>query len=93
MPSGWTNSVSTSTSQVYGFVLRQPSWVVRAALTVAMFVLVAVVVLLIVPAIVIGIAAFILFALIARVRRWLSGMRSPNGSLDGRRNVRVIVRQ
>lgn len=93
MSNGWTNSVSTSTTRVYGFVARQPSWVVRAALTVAMLVLVAVVLLLIVPAIILGVAAFILFALVARTRRLFGGLRSPNGSLDGRRNVRVIMRQ
>lgn len=69
----------------------QPSWVTRAALLSAGAVIAAVALLLIVPAVLIGLAVFFAGAAAVRVRGWLRRQREPNGMLDGRRNVRVIL--
>jgi hypothetical protein len=78
-------------ARVVTFVARQPSWVSRLALAVSFIAMMAVALVLIIPAVVLGVAAFLLAAAYATVRRWLSVQHRPNGALDGRRNVRVIV--
>ena len=50
-------------------------------------------ILLIIPMLVLGAVAVIAIACIRGTRGLLTRMRSPNGALDGRRNVRVIVRE
>lgn len=80
-----------SASNAYGYVLRQPSWVLRIALTLAAFVLIAILLVLIVPVVLIGAAAFIALAGVAKVRSWLGGTTTRRIN-DGRENVRVIVR-
>jgi hypothetical protein len=65
----------------------------KLALFAGILIFLGVVILLIVPAVVIAICAFILMAIAARVRAMFGRMRAPNGALDGRKNVRVIVRE
>jgi hypothetical protein len=43
---------------------------------------------LLIAAVPVAIGAIVVLA----VTRWVRGLRAPNGPLDGRRNVRVIVR-
>lgn len=93
MSRGWSTTVSSTSASAFRFAVRQPSWVARAALLAGVVVFLAVLAILIVPAVIIAVAVFILMALIARVRALFNRMRSPNGALDGRRNVRVITRE
>jgi hypothetical protein len=92
MPAPWTE-IPAAPGRAYQFVVRQPSWVARIALTAAILMLMAVLILLIGPAVVIGAVVFLALAGVARAKAWLTGLRSPNGALDGRKNVRVIVRE
>jgi hypothetical protein len=78
--------------RIFEIAASQPSWVTRAAIASAGAVMAAIALLLLIPAVVIGVAVFFLAAGVAGVRRWLARQRQPNGMLDGRRNVRVIVR-
>ena len=92
MTQSWTNQVTGGSGRAFRFVIRQPSWVARLALMAAAIVLLAVLAVIVIPAVVIGIVAFVALATVGRVRAWIGGVRRPNGALDGRRNVRVIVR-
>lgn len=47
------------------------------------------VVLILLPLAILGVAAALLGFAAIRVRAWLARLRRPNGVLDGRRNVRV----
>jgi hypothetical protein len=69
----------------------QPSWVTRAAILSAGAVVAAIALLLIIPAVLIGLAVFFAAAATVGVHRWFRQQRSPNGMLDGRRNVRVVL--
>ena len=77
-------------ARVFTVVRTQPSWVTRVAFGAAMLVMLAVVFLLIVPAVVIGLLVFLVAMGVAGVRRRIAGLWRPNGALDGRKNVRVI---
>jgi hypothetical protein len=79
--------------RVFQTVASQPSWVLRAALASAAAVLMAIMLVIIVPVVLVAIAVFVVGMMVSRMRRWFEGMRRPNGVLDGRKNVRVIVRQ
>ncbi|MBY0313603.1 MAG: hypothetical protein K2W85_16180 [Phycisphaerales bacterium] len=83
-----------SATSSYRFVMHQPSWVLRWALIAAGFVLIAVLAVIIVPAVIVGLIVFALGALAARVRRLIggSGPRPSVSTGEGRENVRVIVR-
>lgn len=74
--------------------MHQPSWVLRWALIAGAFVLIAVLAVIIVPAVIVGLFVFALGVLAARVRRMFGGFgRRPSMPADdGRENVRVIVR-
>lgn len=85
--------MSSTSGRAYQFAVRQPSWVARVAVFAALFVFVAVVALLVIPALLVGLAVFVAMALVARVRAMFHRLHSPNGALDGRRNVRVIPRE
>ncbi len=89
----WSTTVSSTSASAFRFAARQPSWVARVALFAGLLVFLAVVALLVIPAVVIAVAVFIALALFARVRALINRMRSPNGALDGRRNVRVVIRE
>lgn len=78
--------------RVVRIVRAQPSWVSQIAAGVGVLVLLAVVLLLVIPFLVVTALAFIALMGLAAAKRRLARMRAPNGPLDGRRNVRVIVR-
>jgi len=95
MTSRWNDTVRTyadRSTRVFTVVRSQPSWVTRLAFGAAVLVLVAIVALIIVPAIVIGLAVFACGALLAGLRSRVRSLWRPNGALDGRKNVRVITR-
>ncbi len=79
-------------------VSRQPSWVTKTALVLAMLVVVVPIVLLTLAAVVIGLICFTILGLIASASRFISNLfggslsppRPPKD--DGRRNVEVIDR-
>lgn len=79
-------------TRVFTVVRSQPSWVTRIAFGTALMVLVAIVFLLVVPAVVIGLIVFAMGMLITAIKRRFAGLRRPNGALDGRKNVKVITR-
>ncbi len=83
---------AAQSSRVFSTVQAQPSWVTRLAFGAALIVLLAVILLLVVPALVIGLIVFSLGSLMAGVQRRFGKLRKPNGAFDGRRNVRVITR-
>ena len=78
--------------RVFQYASRQPSWVMRLAVTVGLFAMLAVALVLIVPAVLIGIVVFVVASLVNSVKRLLTGGssgRTPSDSQAGRRNVRV----
>lgn len=79
-------------TRVFTVVRSQPSWVTRIAFGTALMVLVAIVFLLVVPAVVIGLLVFGLGMIISGIKRRIAGLHRPNGALDGRRNVKVITK-
>lgn len=84
-------SGGTGATRLYTVVSRQPSWITRAALSVALLAFTGVVLLLVVPAL--ALAAIVFFALLLLRRSWL-WVRSILGlGRSGRQNVRVIVRR
>ncbi len=90
MTEGWPNTVSSTSARAVRFVVRQPSWLTRAALIAAILVFMLVFAFVIIPALIIG---ALVYGLGAVSRRAFGRMKAPNGALDGRRNVRVIVRE
>lgn len=62
----------------------------KAAIGAAVAVLVAITLLLVVPALIVGFVVLLIAAGISRARQWLAGILPRS---DGRRNVRVIVRR
>jgi hypothetical protein len=89
----WLNIATSTSTRAAGFVLRQPSWVTRVALIAAVAIILALLAILVIPALLIGGAVLVLLSGVAKVRALLTRAHSPNGALDGRRNVRVISRQ
>jgi hypothetical protein len=83
--------------RAYAFTQRPASPIARflASLAALAFILVALalVLILLIPAIAIALV-IVLYAMVSRaIRRALRATREPNGILDGRRNVRVVVRE
>ena len=77
-------------ARVVTVIQNQPSWVIRAALTVAFLTLTAILLVVVIPAILV---AAVIFLVLAFVRRcWLSLRGALGLNRAGRRNVRVIVR-
>ena len=84
----------------YARIDRQPNWVVKTAIAAAVLVVVVPLVLLTMAALVVGIAAFLVFCLIAGLIGAASRLFGGFGSSgdvatqdgDGRINVRVIRR-
>jgi len=76
------------------FIASQPSWALKAALTAAMVVITMVAMVIIIPALFIGALVLIVASMIARVRFALGQSTADRGMVrsEGRRNVRVIVR-
>ena len=79
----------------YTRVNRQPSWVTKTALAVALLVVVVPIVLLTLAAVVVGGFCLLVLSRIASGVRSVRGLFSPDTYRrrdDGRRNVRVIDR-
>lgn len=81
----------------YRRVQQQPGWVTRLAIGAATLVIVVPVVILTVAAVVVGLAVFFTFGIIASLVRIVAGLfsrnpanRYPTSKHDGRENVRVI---
>ncbi len=88
----------------YSRVERQPSWVVKAAITAAILVVVVPLALLTLSAILVGLFIFILLSVFLVMANLVAGVSRHGGHFsdspdrkqthdDGRRNVRVIHRQ
>lgn len=82
----------------YRLVISQPNWVLRSVLLTAGAVLVVTLLLIVIPAILIGgvvlVALGLLAAGVGAVRRALGGGgRGPSMSEGGRENVRVVRRE
>ena len=67
------------------------SWLARCVIASAMAVLIILALLLLVPVLVVGAAVLLAAGIRGGVRRLLTSIREPNGALDGRKNVRVIL--
>jgi hypothetical protein len=96
MSDQWANRMSggvEGSARAFQFVVRQPSWAARVVLIVVALALLVLLAAVVIPVVVIGGVAVFVLAMAARVRAWIGGVRSPNGALDGRRNVRVVVRE
>lgn len=78
--------------RVVSFVQRQPGWATRAAAWAVILATLALAAVVLIPLMLLVLAAFLILALVGWVRTLFTGTRRPNGPLDGRRNVRVIVR-
>lgn len=74
----------------------QPSWVVKAALLSGLVIFLAVVALLVIPAVLIGAVVLLVlggaWSLKQRLAAWLGRGTTPGSLRDPRRNVRVIGR-
>ncbi|GAB4192357.1 MAG: hypothetical protein Kow00105_06430 [Phycisphaeraceae bacterium] len=74
-------------------ISRQPSWVTRTAVLLAVLVVVIPVLLLTLAAVLVGVVALIVLGGIARLLNTVANLPGGNRKKDdGRRNVRVIRR-
>ncbi len=78
----------------YTRISRQPGWVTKTAVFMAILIVVVPVVLLTLAAVLVGLACLVVLGLIARVGRFISCLLGGGWKTrdDGRRNVRVIER-
>lgn len=79
-------------TRAVSYVRSRPSWVTRAALWAMVIAGLVLGLLILVPLMLIAGAAFTVLALFGWIRAKIAGARRPNAAFDGRRNVRVIVR-
>ena len=94
MSEQWANRVvGDGSSRVFRLVVGQPSWAARLLVIGAMLIVFAILAVIVIPVVVVGAVALLGGVAVARVRGWMRGLRAPNGTLDERRNVRVIVRE
>ncbi len=81
-------------ARVYRVCAAQPSWAVRLGATLAAVVVVLIALALIVPAILVFLAILALGAGVQTVRRgWNRLTGASSRDAQGRRNVRIIVRE
>jgi len=85
----FTTETTERAAGVYRTVNRQPSWIVRAALTVFLLVICLPVILLITVAFLL---ALLVFGVLSLINAAANRFRSPRSAHDGRSNVRVIDR-
>jgi len=78
----------------YTRISRQPGWVTRTAVFIAVLIVVVPVVLLTLAAVLVGLACLVVLGLVARIGRSISGLLGGGWKTrdDGRRNVSVIDR-
>lgn len=85
--------VYSTVTRTFTVARAQPSWITRAALTAFAITFVVIVVLLLIPALLIGIAVFLLLMLWRTItspfRKW--AIRRETAA--GRKNVRVLPRR
>jgi len=78
----------------YTRVSRQPSWVTKTALVVALLVVVVPIIALTIAAVLIGLACLLILSIVASIWRFITspfaGPRVPKD--DGRRNVTIVDR-
>jgi hypothetical protein len=78
------------------YISRQPGWLARFALSAGLFTFIAVLAVLVIPALLIAILIFFAAAAILSLHSRLRALFVRPGTLlarsDGRRNVRVITR-
>lgn len=77
-------------ARVVTVIQSQPSWVLRAALTVAFLTLTAILLVVVVPAMLLAAVVFLVLAILRR--SWVALRRALGMDRSGRRNVRVITR-
>lgn len=78
-------------ARVVSVIQQQPSWITRAALSVAFLVVTAILLVIVVPAMLL--AAVLFIVLMTARRLWLGIRQSLGFDRSGRRNVRVITRE
>ena len=94
MSEQWANRVvKGGSSHAFRLVIGQSTWGGRLLVILAMLIIFALLAVVIIPIVVIGVVVVVVGIAGASVRRMFGGMRAPNGVLDERRNVRVIVRK
>ncbi len=94
MAEQWANRVVTGgSSRAFRLVVGQSTLGGKLLVIAAMLLIFALLAVIIIPVVVIGVVLVVAGIAAARVRRMFGGMRAPNGVLDERRNVRVIVRE
>lgn len=84
---------SADAARVYRVFASQPSWALKLGASLAAVMIVAVTLLLIVPAIVVFMLVMLLGAAVQRLRSLLPRRKSPVRDIEGRKNVRVIGRE
>ncbi len=84
-------SGGSGAGRVFAVVQQQPSWMVRVAFGVGMLVFTGVILLLVVPALILGAVVFFVLAMVRRAWLWVRGLFGFERS--GRRHVRVISRE
>ena len=93
MSEQWANRVvKGGSSHAFRLVIGQSTWGGRLLVILAMLIIFALLAVVIIPIVVIGVVVVVGIAGVS-VRRMFGGVRAPNGVLDERRNVRVIVRK
>lgn len=94
MSEQWANRVvKGGSSHAFRLVIGRSTLGGKLLVIAAMLIIFALLAVIIVPIVVIGVALVVCGIVAGRVRRLFGGMRAPNGVLDERRNVRVIVRE
>jgi hypothetical protein len=91
MTDQWANGVRQSFSRVFVAVGR-PSFPARLALVAAIAVGFALGLVLVIAAALLALPVLVVGGLYLAARRAVARLKAPGGRLDGRRNVRVIVR-
>ena len=87
---GWVGRARSVHAAMRGARAPGVPGVVSLVVMSAVFV---VMVLVLIPALLVGAAVVGVLMLPATARAWVRRARGPNGALDGRKNVRVIVRE
>jgi len=89
LPPGVLRDRLASVRDGVGAAGRHPNVIARLGLLLGL----GVGAVLLIPLLIVGFVAMLVFLAALKVRVWLTGARAPNGALDGRRNVRVVRRE
>jgi hypothetical protein len=77
-------------ARVVTVIQQQPSWIIRAALTVAFLMVTAILLVVVIPAMLLAVVVFTILVLLRRV--WVFARTGLGFDRSGRRNVRVVAR-